>query len=183
MREILLVFILALIIGSIINGWPKPPVKRTEQQAPAHIVSAAQSNSLNPVHPEAANLAHPDLVNMPATEGTRRDFPDFNSFPYLNQDNFSNLVLASAKPVFILCYSPNNLSYERMVPLVAALAQDHADSIQVARLNVIENTSLGQKYGIYSVPTYLVFAGGELRTRLVGIVSKDKLEAMLKPVL
>ena len=34
MREILLAFILALIIGSIINGWPRQPVKPSSQEAP-----------------------------------------------------------------------------------------------------------------------------------------------------
>src|SRR5271155_164239 len=113
MKELLLAFILALIVGSIINGW--------QQQQATHPSAAGTAGGINPV-----------------SAGPRRDFPDFNSFPSLSQSNFGNLVLASEKPVFIVCYSPNNLSYERMVPLIAALAQEHADSLTVARLNIME---------------------------------------------
>jgi thioredoxin 1 len=161
MKELLLAFILALIIGSIINGWPQQPQAKQAGQGTSTPASASTgSASLAPTVPH-------------------RDFPDFNSFPSLNQANFANVVLASKKPVFIICYSPHNLSYERMVPLVAALAQEHADSTTVTKLDILENASLAQKYEIYTVPTFLVFSKGEPVAKLAGIVAKDKLEAMI----
>ena len=157
MKELLLAFILALIVGSIINGWPRPPVKPAQNQAGTQN-TGSQTSPL---------------------PGPHRDFPDFNSFPSLNQANFGALVLTSQKPVFIICYSPNNLAYERMVPLIAALAQDHADSVQVARLNVMENAPLAHEYRIITVPSYLVFSKGKVTAQLAGIVAKDKLETMI----
>ncbi len=105
MKELLLAFILALVIGSFINGW--------QQQAPQAAVPGSAASTTKTSGEQAQQATSP--------QEPRRDFPDFNSFPSLNQDNFSNLVLASQKPVFVICYSPNSLSFERMMPIVAAL--------------------------------------------------------------
>jgi thioredoxin 1 len=66
-----------------------------------------------------------------------------------------------------------------MVPLVAALAQEHSDSLKVVRLNIMDCPLLAQQYEVFSVPSYLVFSKGQLTTKWAGIVAKERLEDMI----
>ncbi len=179
MKEILLAFILALIIGSIINGWQQQPPQEAQRKPIAGTTGNSTKTSENTG--STGKVVGADFVPpAPAPTGPRRDFPDFNSFPSLDSANFNDLVLASEKPVFIVCFTPNNLSCERMIPLIAALAQEHADSIKMTKLNVLGNAGLAQKYEVYSVPTFIAFSKGQITARLTGVVAKDRLEEMVK---
>ncbi len=154
MRELLLAFILALIVGSILNGMPPPkPNEKTKNPTPV------------------------------ASNTPRSDFPSFASIASINETNFKDLVLASDKPVLIYCYSPNNLPCEQMIPLFAAVAQEHGGLIKAVKLNVIDNALLSNRYEIYSMPSFLLFNHGSLTGQLKGVVPKDQLEALLAPYL
>ena len=155
MRELLLAFILALIVGSILNGMPPQP-KPSENKN-----NSTASSSATP----------------------RSDFPAFASITSINEANFNDLVLSSNKPVLIYCYSPNNLPCEQMVPLFAAVAQEHTSIIKFAKLNVIDNALLSNRYEIYAMPTFLLFNHGTLAGQLRGVVPKDQIEALLAPFL
>jgi thioredoxin 1 len=55
--------------------------------------------------------------------------------------------------------------------------------MKVAKLNVDENGATAQKYGVMSIPTLIVFKGGQPAGRLVGFKPKAKLLEDLKPYL
>jgi thioredoxin 1 len=57
------------------------------------------------------------------------------------------------------------------------LAGDNAGKLQVLKLNVDENQSTAMQYGVMSIPTMIVFQGGQERKRLVGARSRAQLEA------
>jgi thioredoxin 1 len=53
----------------------------------------------------------------------------------------------------------------------------------VAKLNVDENPYTAQQYGVLSIPTLILFRGGEERARIVGVRGKDSIEqALLRDV-
>ena len=62
-----------------------------------------------------------------------------------------------------------------LAPTLEAIANDHADdnSVAVAKVNIDDNQQLAAEFGITSIPTVLVFEGGEVRERIVGINAKD----------
>ena len=65
----------------------------------------------------------------------------------------------------------------RMVgPVIEELAKDHAGKIVYGKLNVDENQKTSMKYGIMSIPTMLIFKGGELVDLQVGAMPKEMLE-------
>ena len=67
----------------------------------------------------------------------------------------------------------------RMVaPTIEELAAER-DDVVVAKVNVDNSPELAVRFGVSSIPTILVFRGGELVSRAVGVRSKDQLLDML----
>ena len=61
------------------------------------------------------------------------------------------------------------------------IAEDRSGQLQIVKLNVDENPSTAMQFGVMSIPTMIVFQGGEEKKRLVGARSKSQLEAELAP--
>jgi len=61
----------------------------------------------------------------------------------------------------------------RMVsPVLEEIAQEHADSVVVSKLNVDENPAVAQKFGIMSIPTIILFKDGEPAKKVIGARAK-----------
>lgn len=61
----------------------------------------------------------------------------------------------------------------RMVgPVIEEIAQEHADTVAVGKLNVDENPATAQKYGIMSIPTIILFKDGEPAKKIIGARAK-----------
>lgn len=60
-------------------------------------------------------------------------------------------------------------------PILEELIKTYEGKITVAKLNVDENPQVAMKYGIMSIPTLLLFKGGQVMKQMVGVQSKDKL--------
>ena len=72
----------------------------------------------------------------------------------------------------------------RMVgPIIAELAQEYDGRIVVGKCDVEENEDLAVEFGIRNIPTILFFKGGEVVDKLVGAVSKAKLDEKFKALL
>ena len=72
----------------------------------------------------------------------------------------------------------------RMVgPVVEELAKEYDGRVKVMQLNVDNNPNTAQKYGIFSIPTILIFKGGQVAAQIVGAMPKkqyaDKLNELL----
>jgi len=69
----------------------------------------------------------------------------------------------------------------RMIaPIVAELATEYDGKIVVGKCDVEENDDLAQEFGIRNIPTILFFKNGEVVDKLVGAVSKPRLEEKFK---
>ena len=72
----------------------------------------------------------------------------------------------------------------RMIaPIVAELAKEYDGRIVVGKCDVEENDELAMEFGIRNIPTILFFKGGEVVDKLVGAVSKAKLEEKFQALL
>jgi thioredoxin len=55
-----------------------------------------------------------------------------------------------------------------IAPTIAGLAEDYADRVTVAKVDIDESPKLAARYGVRSVPTVMLFSGGEVRRVYVG---------------
>ena len=70
-----------------------------------------------------------------------------------------------------------------IAPIVAELAKEYDGQITVGKCDVEENDELAADFGIRNIPTILFFKGGEVVDKLVGAVSKAKLDEKFKALL
>jgi thioredoxin 1 len=60
------------------------------------------------------------------------------------------------------------------VPIVDAVAEDMKDKVKVVKLNVDENQTTASKFGVMSIPTFIIFRDGKETERKVGLQSKEE---------
>ena len=84
-------------------------------------------------------------------------------------------VLKSDKPVVVDYWAEWCGPCRQVAPVLEEIAKEHADKIDVVKLNIEENPQTAQKYGIMLIPTLNVFSGGEVVKQVVGAKSKSAL--------
>ena len=70
-----------------------------------------------------------------------------------------------------------------IAPVLEEIARDHADTLDVVKLNTDENPAVTGKLGITSIPTMHVYMNGEIVKTIVGAMPKPKLLRELAPFL
>ncbi len=69
------------------------------------------------------------------------------------------------------------------VPVVEEIAQEHAEALKVVKLNIDENQRTAMEFNVMSIPTLILFRGGQPAKTVVGAYPKRKLVAELEPAL
>ena len=88
---------------------------------------------------------------------------------------FEAEVLKSDLPVLVDFWAPWCGPCLMIAPVLEEVAEAHKGKLKVVKLNVDENTATPQTYGIMAIPTLILFKGGELQEKAVGVLSKNKL--------
>ena len=89
--------------------------------------------------------------------------------------DFENSVINADKPVLVDFWAVWCGPCKMIEPELEKLAAEKPDDLIITRLNVDENRETAIKYGISSIPTLLLFKGGDSVKKLVGAMSKDKI--------
>jgi thioredoxin 1 len=89
-------------------------------------------------------------------------------------ENFDAAVLQSDEPVFIDFWAPWCGPCKVMSPVVEELAGE-MEGVVIGKVNVDEHSDIAQKYNILSIPTFIVFKGGQVAEQFSGSMSKDQL--------
>ena len=90
--------------------------------------------------------------------------------------NFDAEVLKSAEPVVVDFWAEWCGPCRMIAPALEEISVSMGAKVKIVKLNVDENPGIASKYGIMSIPTLMIFKGGELASRQVGAAPKQKLE-------
>jgi len=101
----------------------------------------------------------------------------------LTEATFESDVLKSDKPVLVDFWAPWCGPCRMVAPVVEAIAARYAGKIEVGKINVDEEPALATKYGIRSIPTLMVFKGGEVAERTMGAQPESAMASMIDKVL
>ena len=100
-----------------------------------------------------------------------------------NDSNFDELVMNSDKPVLVDFWAEWCGPCRMVGPIVEELAGEYDGKAVVGKVNVDENQEVAAKFGIRNIPTLLVFKGGEIVDKQVGVASKNALAQKLDNVM
>ena len=98
----------------------------------------------------------------------------------LTEQNFEAEVLNSDLPVLVDFWAPWCGPCRMLAPAVAQIAEEYEGKAKVCKVNVDDARELAIRFGIASIPTVMVFRGGEAVHTLVGLRPKAELEELLK---
>lgn len=95
----------------------------------------------------------------------------------VTKDNFEQEVLQADKTVLVDFFATWCGPCKMVAPIVKQIAEE--GKAKVCKIDVDEQPELANRFGIDSIPTLLVFKGGQLANRALGFRTKEQIEAML----
>ncbi|MFI4988803.1 MAG: thioredoxin TrxA [Alphaproteobacteria bacterium] len=97
--------------------------------------------------------------------------------------SFESDVLKAAGPVLVDFWAEWCGPCKQIAPHLEALASEMDGKVTVAKLNIDENPTTPQKYGVRGIPTLMLFKAGQVAAMKVGSLPKSKLYEWVQSVL
>lgn len=101
----------------------------------------------------------------------------------VTDSTFETEVIDSAIPVLVDFWAPWCGPCRMVAPVVDEIAAQYEGQVKVVKLNTDENPNVASKYGIRSIPTLMIFKGGQRVDMVVGAVPKTTLANTLEKYL
>lgn len=92
----------------------------------------------------------------------------------ITKDNFEAQVLQSEKPVLVDFWATWCGPCRMVGPILEEIAAER-DDVVIGKVNVDEEQELAMRFGVMSIPTMILFKGGEAVNRIVGAMPKESI--------
>ncbi len=96
---------------------------------------------------------------------------------------FKDEVIDSSVPVLVDFWAPWCGPCRMVAPVVEEISEQYQGQIKVVKVNTDENPNVASQYGIRSIPTLMIFKGGQRVDMVVGAVPKTTLANTLEKYL
>ncbi|WP_008318251.1 thioredoxin [Leptolyngbya sp. PCC 6406] len=101
----------------------------------------------------------------------------------VTDSTFKQTVLESELPVLVDFWAPWCGPCRMVAPVVEEISEQYDGQVKVVKVNTDENPSVASQYGIRSIPTLMIFKGGQRVDMVVGAVPKTTLANTLEKYL
>jgi thioredoxin 1 len=98
----------------------------------------------------------------------------------IDASNFQSDVLQSEEVVVVDFWAEWCGPCKMIAPALEEIASELAGQVKIAKINIDENPELAAQFGVRSIPTLLLFKGGELAANMVGAAPKSRLSDWIK---
>jgi thioredoxin 1 len=106
--------------------------------------------------------------------------PDTREF---TAGNFEDEVLGAPEPVLVDFWAEWCMPCKALAPTIDELATEYVGRVKVGKVDTDANQSLAAQFGISAIPTVILFSGGEVKEKFVGLRSKKDFAMSLDALL
>lgn len=101
----------------------------------------------------------------------------------LTDKNFDEEVVKSDIPILIDFWAVWCGPCQMQNPILEEIAREYDGKVKIGKLNVDENPASAGKYGVISIPTLILFKGGQIVKQMIGVQSKETLVEEFKKII
>ena len=101
----------------------------------------------------------------------------------VTDNNWDTEVLKSEEPVLVDFWAPWCGPCRMVAPVVEELASEYDGKVKFLKLNTDDNVQTASRYGVRSIPTLMMFKGGEAVDHVIGFRPKSQLKQTIEKAL